>query len=308
MVARRFHPLIGIILAAASLTACQSGDRARSADRASQAATVEVVAADFAFQAPSEIPSGWVTFRMRNEGNEHHFFLLSRLPDGKTFEDYREEITMPFDTVWHALMTGAVDKAEAGQMLGTLLPEWFASVPQMGGAGLVAPGRAVRTTVNLEPGTYVMECYVKTADGRFHTSLGMLRPITVTDVASGGSAPEADIEITLSNFQIAVEGEVTPGEHTVAVHFEEHPEFGLGNDVHLVRLDDGMSLDEVVPWMDWMNLNGLRAPAPATFLGGTQEMPVGHTAYFTVELEPGRYAWISESTAALGMVKEFTVK
>ena len=41
---------------------------------------------------------------------------------------------------------------------------------------------------------------------------------------------------------------------------------------------------------------------------GTQEMPVGHTAYFTVELESGRYAWISESTAALGMVKEFTVK
>jgi len=35
---------------------------------------------------------------------------------------------------------------------------------------------------------------------------------------------------------------------------------------------------------------------------------VGYTAYFTVTLEPGRYAWISESSAALGMVKEFTVE
>ena len=193
-------------------------------------------------------------------------------------------------------------------MLGGLLPDWYASVQQMGGPGLVAPGRAVRTTANLDPGTYVMECYVKTADGIFHTSLGMQQPITVTDASSGGSAPEADIEITLANFVISVEGEATPGAHTVAVDFEEHPEFGLGNDVHLVRLDDGTSVDVVVPWMDWMNLDGLRAPAPATFLGGTQEMPVGHTAYFTVELESGRYAWISESTAALGMVKEFTVK
>lgn len=311
MVARHLYPVLGIVLAAASLAACRSDNRTPADDPLSRSPfgtdLVEVIAADFAFEAPSEIPSGWVTFRMRNEGKEHHFFLLSRLPDGKTFEDYKEEVGTPFDTVWHALMTGAVDKAEAGQMLGGLLPEWYASVRQMGGAGLVAPGRSVRTTVNLEPGTYVMECYVKTADGTFHTSLGMMLPITVTGVPSGGSAPDAGIEITLSNFQIAVEGEVTPGEHTVAVYFEEHPEFGLGNDVHVVRLDDGVSVDEIVPWMDWMNVDGLREPAPAVFVGGTQEMPVGYTAYFTVELEPGRYAWISESTAGLGMVKEFTV-
>ena len=193
-------------------------------------------------------------------------------------------------------------------MLGGLLPEWYASVRQMGGTGLTAPGRTARTTANLEPGLYVMECYVKTKDGTFHTSLGMMQPITVTNIASGGSAPEADIEISLSNFEIVLTVEVTPGEHTVAVHFEEHPQIGLGNDVHLVRLDDGTSVDEVIPWMDWMNIGGLRTPAPASFLGGTQEMPVGYTAYFTVDLEPGRYAWISESTAAQGMVEEFTVE
>lgn len=308
MIARHLYRVVGIVLAAASLAACRSDDRTPADRSPSGTNLVEVIAADFAFEAPSEIRSGWVTFRMRNEGKEHHFFLLNRLPDGKTFENYQEEVGTPFDTVWHALLTGAVDKAEAGQMLGRLLPEWYASVRQMGGAGLLAPGRSVRTTVNLEPGTYVMECYVKTADGTFHTSLGMMLPITVTGVPSGGSAPDAGIEITLSNFQIAVEGEVTPGEHTVAVHFEEHPEFGLGNDVHVVRLEAGTDLDEVVRWMDWMNVDGLRAPAPAVFVGGTQEMPVGYTAYFTIELLPGRYAWISEVTAGDGMVKEFTVR
>jgi len=276
------------------------------ADPASAAAIVEIIAKDYAFQAPPEVPSGWVTFSLKNEGREHHFVFLSRLPDGKTVEDYREEVAKPFDAVWDELEAGA-DRAEAGAMLGRLLPDWYGSVRPMGANGLLAPGETARTTVKLDPGRYVMECYVKTADGTFHTSLGMMRGLTVTDSPSGGSPPEADIEITLTNFEISVAGDVTAGAHTVAVHFEEHPEFGLGNDVHLVRLDDGMTVDDIVPWMDWMNLEGLRSPAPASFLGGTEEMPVGYTAYFTVELQPGRYAWIAESAAALGMVEEFTV-
>ena len=56
-----------------------------------------------------------------------------------------------------------------------------------------------------------------------------------------------------------------------------------------------------------MNGDGLRAPAPATFVGGVQEMPEGRTAYFTIDLEAGRYAWISEN-AGRGMVREFTVR
>jgi hypothetical protein len=307
-------PTILAIGFVAGLAGCASAERAAEEEAASQTAAgsavangvVEVVAADFAFQAPAEIPSGWTTFEFRNEGREHHFFLLSRLPADKTLEDYGTEVGLVFDEVWNQLKTGAVDKAGAGAMLGQRLPEWYASVQLMGGPGLVAPGRSARTTARLEPGDYVMECYVKTADGTFHTALGMVRPLTVTSAASGGSPPAADIEITLSNFEIAVDGAATPGEHVVAVHFAEHPEAGLGNDVHLVRLDGETSLDDVVPWMDWMNLNGLRAPAPAEFLGGTQEMPVGYTAYFSVELEQGRYAWIAESPAE-GMVQEFAV-
>jgi len=67
-------------------------------------------------------------------------------------------------------------------------------------------------------------------------------------------------------------------------------------------------LDEVVEWMDWMNVDGLRAPSPAAFVGGIHEMPAGYTAFFTVDLEPGRYAWIAESGAELGMVNEFTIE
>ena len=312
MFARRSHQALGIILLFASVAACQPADRAQDADPAAKSLAgtdvVEVTALDYAFQAPDEIASGWTTFRLKNEGAEHHFMLLNRLPDGKTLEEYGREVGLPFETVWDSLRTGAMDKAEAGQLLGQLLPAWYASVQQMGGPGLVAAGGTGETTVNLEPGTYVMECYVKTADGEFHSSLGMARLLIVTSESSGAQAPEADVEIALSNFVIAADGEVTPGRHTIAVHFEEHPEVGLGNDVHLARLEAGTDLDQVTNWMDWMEVNGLREPAPAQFLGGAQEMPVGFTSYFSVDLEPGRYAWITEASADKKMVQEFTVE
>ena len=124
MIHRHLSPTLGIVVAA-TLAACQPSD----------AHVVQVTAADFTFVAPSEIPSGWITFLMRNEGHEHHFFLLSRLPDGKTFEDYQEEITLPFDTVWHALKSGAVDKAEAGQNVGRPPPRVVRVRPADGGSG-----------------------------------------------------------------------------------------------------------------------------------------------------------------------------
>lgn len=310
----RLHFAAGLI-AAASLAACQQADTDQPAGAASETAgeaspsahVVEVTARDYAFDSPDEIPSGWTTFRLKNEGNEHHFLLLQRLPEGKTLEVYKEEIAQPFDSVWHELESG-LGKAEAGALLGQLLPEWWVSVRQMGGPGFVAPGGIAETSVKLEPGTYVMECYVKTADGKFHSMLGMARELTVTGEDSGASPPEADLEIALSNFEMAIDGDATAGQQTVAVHFREHPEYSLGNDVHVVRLEDDTELDEVIAWMDWMNVDGLREPAPAAFIGGAHEMPVGHTSYFTVNLTPGRYAWIAESAADKGMVLEFAIE
>lgn len=312
MIAQRLHFTLAAALAAIGIVACHAPLRAQAPGSVPEpspgAYVVEVTAEDYAFRAPDEIPSGWTTLRFRNEGEETHFLFLTRLPDGRTFDDYVEDVGVPLNELWYAMRSGEIDKAEAGERLGRVLPEWFGSARQMGGPGLVAPGGTAQTTLKLEPGSYVLECYMKTPEGEFHALDGMARPLTVTGEPSGASAPEADIRIMLSNDGIATEGELTPGRHTIAVHFAEHPEAGFGHDVHLVRLSDATDVDQVVPWMDWMNVDGLRNPAPFTFLGGTHEMPVGSTVYLSVDLEPGRYAWIAETTAAQGMVKEFTVR
>ena len=307
---------IAVVLSLPALTACQPADRDQAAaddlepveTPASESYVVDYVARDYAFIGPTEIPSGWVTMRMANEGLEHHFIFLTLLPEGKTIEDYASDVGTAFGEAWEALQAGSIDKAGAGAMIGEALPEWYASAASMGGPGLVAPGRTAQATMRLTPGNYVMECYVKTADGQFHGMLGMAMPLTVTAEESGGRPPRTDVAVTLFEDFMSVEGTPAAGRQTVAINFDEHPAYGLGNDVHVVRLDEGTDLDEVIAWMDWMNVDGLRAPSPATFLGGVHEMPAGYTAFFTVDLEPGRYAWIAESGAELGMVEEFSIE
>jgi hypothetical protein len=293
------------ILAVAALTTCAPAedDSQESAD----AEVVQFTARDYAFRGlPDTLPSGWTTFRMENAGQEVHFVVFDRLPDGRTAEGFVREVAAPFDSVWYRLRDGEIDKQEALAQLGEQLPEWYGSVRRWGGTGLVAPGGTAQTTIDLEPGTYVLECYVKSPAGEFHVSVGMWHELTVTGDSTGRAAPEAEFEMTVSGDGIEAPDTVAAGRHTFEARFGERPAGSLGGDANLVRVDGDVSLEEeVVPWMDWTNVDGLGAPAPAEFLGGTQEMRAGRTSYFTVDLEPGSYAWISEPPVRM---KRFTVR
>jgi hypothetical protein len=298
-------------LAVLALAACQPPDREAPAGqdsampaRAADAGVVEVIARDFSFEAPTELPSGWTTFRLENQGGQEHFMSLTKLPEGKTIDDYAAEVGPAFDLTPY--VSGELDRDQfLGRVVG-LLPEWFGGAVSAGGAGFVSPGHVSETTVKLQPGTYVMECYVKTPEGQFHTELGMLHPLTVTDETTDAAPPEYDLEMSLTSYEIGVQGALTPGDHTAMIRYVDDPEGFFKHDVHLVRFDGDGTVDDVVPWMDW--IDGLRAPAPAEFLGGSEHLPAGNTAYFTFSLAPGSYAWISEGYASRGMVMEFTVE
>jgi hypothetical protein len=267
---------------------------------------VELTVEDYSFLGPPRLRSGWTTFRMTNKGEQTHFMLLYRLPEGRSFDDYAAEISQPFQAEFDRYYSGEVSRDEMLEQIGAVLPEWFGSLEGMGGVGLTAPGRTAQATVLLEPGDYVMECYVISPEGKFHGSLGMLRPLIVDAESTGMEAPEADIRITLSNYEMSVEGEATAGEHIVAVHATEDAEGIIGHDVHLARLDPDTSVEDLVAWMNWME--ALRPPVPAEFLGGAEHLGAGRTSFLAVTLEPGRYVWISEGFASSGMVQEFIVE
>ena len=298
------------------LVGCQPGTEgpaeapAESAETTASAGVVEVTTAedapdDFAFVAPAQLASGWTTFRMTNTGEQPHFMILWKLPEGVEFADYAEFGRM-FQEEYGHYFGG---EATQDEMIGSIvagLPEWFGELRGMGGVALTSPGLTAETTVLLEPGDYVMECYVVTPEGEFHGSLGMLRPLIVTEENTGLEPPEADVHVTLSNYAMETEGELSAGEHVIAVHATEDAEGIILHDVNLARLSADASLEEVGSWMSW--IDALRAPAPAEFLGGADHLAGGSTSYFRVSLEPGRYAFVSEGFATQGMVHEFTVQ
>jgi len=310
------------MIAFTALAACQQDDSDESANAAADPAAesaadtpaamktshiVEVIARDFSFEAPEQIPSGWTTFRFKNEGAQEHFMALTRMPEGLTVDDYLTDMVHgAFGGAMGPYYAGEVELGTALENLVAMIPEWYAEVTPSGGAGLASGGIVSETSVELEPGYYVMECYVKAPDGRFHVDMGMIRGLIVTDDASGASAPDADIDVSLANYVIDAPDTLPAGKHTVKVRYLENPDGFFMHDVHLARMTDGVSIDDVIPWMSW--IDGMVSPAPVEFLGGADQMPAGSTAYFDVDLEPGSYAWISEGYAAQGAVKEFVVE
>ena len=297
----------GTVLVAVLGTALAGGAVAQQPAANGTAVSVMVVTAtDYAFRAPDAVPAGWTTIRLTNEGEEPHFVFMSRLPEGRTVEDYERELSPVFARAWERVSSGtSADDAMA--MLMKELPAWFPELQLIGGPGLASPGRTTETVLQLSPGNYVMECYVKTKDGKIHYMEVMVRPLTVTAPASPAVPPSPDIEVTLSNGGIELSGDLTAGPRVFAVHWAENPEQGFGHSAHIARLGPDKSVEDVIAWMNWFGANGMMTPAPAEFIGGLHFMPTGATAYFTADLEPGRYLLISENTAA-DVHREFSVR
>lgn len=278
----------------------------------------------------TELQAGWTTFRFHNQADVTHFMVLQKLPEvaGEvTRDEYIEQVSKPAQEFLDLLFAG--ERGKAFTKLGEL-PSWLVNPgpTTMGGPGLTAGGRTSVTTLKLTPGRYVAECYVRGEDSNVqHSANGMVEVFTVSEQASGAPEPSADVEVEINT---AEEGGIRvtsgqlpsspgggapalrPGAQTVAVHFEgQTDEYFLlsGHDVHLVGLDENADLSGLNSWMYWVTPEGMRSPTPTgtTFLGGTQQMPEGQTAYVTTVLPADRYGLIAEvpDPRGKGMLETF---
>ena len=276
---------------------------------------VEIRAVGKTFEGPSEIPSGWTTFKFVNASSMIHFAMIDVPPEGVTVQFFSDAVAQPFQEAMDGMNAG---NEEAVNAAFARFPGWIGELGRNGGPGFLSPGRVGQTTIYLEPGYYLLECYIK-SDGVFHTTspgggqLGMLMELTVTDTNNNAPEPAANATLAVRNsgFEL-VNGALEAGENTIRVDFVEQqalPSF-VGNDVHLMRVESDESITEADGWLDWRTSNGLEDPSPVTFLGGINDMPAGSHGYFTVELEPGEYAFIAEipGPQATGFVLPFSVE
>lgn len=278
---------------------------------------VEVVTTHMDLQMPSEIPSGWTTFRYENNGHAPHFFVIEKMPEGKTYEDSKREIVPLFQDAMDYIVAGDVDNInKTFAALGAI--EWYGDVVFSGGPGIVSEGNTALSTVYLEPGTYTIECYVKDENNVFHVSMGMIAGFTVTNEDNGYAEPKSTMEVNISSQAgITFDEKVRPGKQVIKVNFEDQATYAhaLGHDVHLVKLSEIANISELSAWMNWSSPAGLLTPAPegVTFLGGMQELPAedyqSSIGFIETRLEPGTYGFIAEVPDPLSknMLKVFTV-
>jgi hypothetical protein len=272
---------------------------------------IDIITRSMEFQSVDTIPSGWNTFKYQNLSNETHFFLMDKYPEGKTVDNAISDVGPVFVEGMDLINEG---KSAEGFAAFNKLPKWYSEIVFSGGSGLIAPQHTAITTVKLAPGYYIMECYVKMPNGKFHSTMGMAKPIIVTEEDSGNSPPEPTINITLSGVEgITYDTSITKGKQIFSVYIKDqkpHENF-IWHDINLVKLADYANEDELVAWMDWSDPKGLITPVPKgiTFLGGVNDMPAGSSGYFYADLKPGRYAFISEvpNAAIKGLFKVFEV-
>ena len=248
-----------------------------------QANVVTVVATDFAFEAPDEIPAGLTTLRLENRGQTLHHVQLVRLDEGKTAGEYLD-----------ALRAGGPP------------PAWAVEV---GGPNAPDPGADANATSVLQPGSYLLLCFVDIPGGVPHIMKGMVRPLKVTGPAPAApvAEPAPDVVMKLHDYSFELSKPLAAGTQVIRVeNAAQQP-----HEVELIRLAPEKTAGDLMAWMQ--NMQG---PPPASAIGGVAGMASGEHAFFTADLAAGDYVLIcfvpdardGKPHLAHGMVRQITVE
>lgn len=283
------------IAAVISVAGCAVKESSQTADTAAVAASnteasaapnvVNITATEYKFDAPDQIPAGLTTFKLTNSGKEMHHASLIKLDSGKTYED---------------LMNGLKNMKP-----GTPPPGWVIAA---GGPNAAAPNSTSSLTTNLEPGNYVIACFIPDSKGVPHVMSGMSKPLTVTPGnATNAAEPNADITVTLKDYEFDFSKPLTAGKHTIKIVTAP----GQPHEFTFFQLAPGKKAEDITKYVE----TGMQGPPPGMPLGGVAAMNAGQAVYYDVDLQPGNYAIVCFLEDAKdgkphyqhGMIKEITV-
>jgi hypothetical protein len=262
----QIRSILAAATAAALLGACarDSGDHATTAETAAgehaghaMPNVVTVVANDFLFQAPAQIPAGLTKFVLKGQGKEIHHATIAKLEEGKTVADLMAAFKTPGPP-----------------------PSWVTFV---GGPNVPDPGAEANATVDLTPGNYALICFVDTPDKVPHFAKGMVHGFTVTPASTNAMTPTADISLSLVDYAFNFDKPLTAGRHTIKVTNPAPQD----HEIQLVRLAPGKTMADLQRWVEKME-----GPPPGSAVGGVASMKPGATNYFEVDLAAGEYVAI----------------
>ncbi len=219
-------------------------------------AELTVTASEFAFRSPDSAVAGLTRVRLVNAGKAAHHVQFLRLAPGRTAKDYIAAVA-------------AKDFA----------PAWVTAV---GGPGVPASGDTSEVLMTLEPGQYMLLCYITDGKGTPHLMLGMFRQLTVVPSASGyRPEPAEDARMTLDDYSFTITPKLTAGRRIVRVEnraVQPH-------EAALVRLKPGVT---ELQFRAWLAKRG--GQPPFIPVSGVMALGRGQVNHLDVELQRGAYA------------------
>jgi len=299
VVARRY--LIAGVVAGLAFAGCSSSSKGSSstiptsgppvttaAAKPAIRPAVTVIARDYAFTLPDTVPTGYVDFTLENEGKQDHQLQIAKL-GASTFDEFKAA----------AITTD----------IGAMKP----SVVFVGGPNDAGPGKSTTATVKLDPGLYVVTCFIPGTDGKPHAAKGMLGEFqAVPSGQSVNTAPKASSTIILGDFSFTLpagftgKGEVDISNQGTEVH-----------ELNLFKLNPGKTVAQAKAYV--LTPPGTPPPAgppPFTEITGVVGLTPTQHAWLNLDLKPGNYMLIcffpdpkknNIPHALEGMVKGFTI-
>jgi uncharacterized cupredoxin-like copper-binding protein len=233
----------------------------RQPPRADGPNVVTITTTEYAFGMPDTIPAGLTTFRLVNRGKELHHASLVQLRDGKTVADFQAGL-------------------EAAMKNHTPPPPWMGFA---GGPNTTTPGDTATATQTLEPGSYLLVCWIPSADGAPHVMKGMLHPMVVSAAPARAAAePPADLSIRLTDYDFQLSQPLPAGTHVVRVDNAG----AQAHEIAIAALSPGKTLEDFIAWEQ----GGEKGPVPTgRWLGGVSALDAGGHAQFTTTFAPGNY-------------------
>ncbi|MEY2477143.1 MAG: hypothetical protein QOG87_2458 [Actinomycetota bacterium] len=279
-----------VLLLGGLFAACgDDDDGGATATTAAGAETPElkVIGNEYSFSTASSVKGGYVKVTLENKGKEDHQAQLLRINDGVTPQQLQEAAT---DTTGEKLLG-----------LTTI----------SGGVNGIAGGTTQSAVTKLDPGSYLMLCFIPAPDGQPHVAKGMQTQLTVSAPAAEGTEPKYDFEVVGKDFTFDIPA-IKSGEHTI----EFKNDGPSPHEATLYKVADGKTADDVQKFLATPPGTPPSGPPPFAGAGGGAAIMPNTGTFPTIDFTPGTYVFTcfvpdqktGKPHIQLGMFKAFEVK
>lgn len=251
---------------------------------AAEPAVVEVFSEEYAFETTETVPAGLVRMQLTNRGSKAHAAQIYRLDDGATLDQFMA-----------AMQTGIAAERAIASALG-------------GPANIDGGETGPIVEMVLEPGNYVVVCWLLDSEGTPHAFSGMVDTFEVVGDAGDAALPSPEATFELTEYEI----QVPDG-------FDGSGTFGVVNrggewhELIVLEIDEEQETEVALAHLT----GGTQVfPTPYTSRGGVGGLEVdGGEGRVDLDLAPGRYLVVCAVPtnsqvyhATLGMWTEVTVE